>query len=320
LSASSADDRPTRTARIYSGVFPIAPTPFLTDESIDEAGQRRVIDFMIDAGVDGICILANYSEQFSLTDAERDRLLDLCMEQAAGRVPIIVTTSHYSTRVAAERSRRAQDAGAAMVMLLPPYHGATLRAEAEGIRRFFAEIANQIEIPIMIQDAPISGTPLPADLLASMAIDIPLVQYLKVESANAAAKLARVVELAGDACPGPFDGEEGITLIPDLQAGATGTMTSAMIPDAIVEIMRRWGSGDRQGARDVWEQWLPMIHYENRQCGLRATKVLMAEGGIIASEATRSPFGPLPPAIRVGLLDHARRRNPLVLRWRSDTQ
>ena len=302
---------------IYRGVFPIAPTPFHPDETIDEESQRRVIDFMIDAGVDGICILANYSEQFALTDAERDRLLAVCIEQADGRVPVIVTTSHYSTRIAAERSRAAQEAGAAMVMLMPPYHGATLRAEVEGIRAFFAGVAERIDIPIMIQDAPMSGTPLPAELLARLAREIPQVQYLKVESAQAAAKLERVVALAGDACPGPFDGEEGITLIPDLEAGATGTMPSAMVPEVIGEIIHRWHNGDREGAREVWEAWLPMIHFENRQCGLRATKVLMAEGGVIASETTRAPFGPLPALTRAGLLEHARRREPLVMRWRE---
>jgi 4-hydroxy-tetrahydrodipicolinate synthase len=303
---------------VYRGVFPIAPTPFHPDESIDEEGQRRVIDFMVDAGVDGICILANYSEQFALTDAERDRLQTICIEQVAGRVPVIVTTSHYSSRIAAERSRSAQDAGAAMVMVMPPYHGATLRAEAEGIRAFFATVAGRIDIPIMIQDAPMSGTPLPADLLARLATEIPQVQYLKVESAQAASKLAQVIALAGDACPGPFDGEEGITLIPDLEAGATGTMPSAMIPEVIGEIIHRWHEGDRDGARALWESWLPMIHYENRQCGLRATKVLMAEGGVISSETTRAPFSPLPAHIREGLLAHARRRNPLVLRWSKD--
>jgi 4-hydroxy-tetrahydrodipicolinate synthase len=303
-------------APIYAGVFPIAPTPFFPDESIDEEGQRRSIDFLIDAGVDGICILANYSEQFSLTDAERDRLLHLCIEQAAGRVPTIVTTSHYSARIAAERSRAAQDAGAKMVMLLPPYHGATLRATEADIVRFFTTVADAIDIPIMIQDAPISGTTLSAELLARLALEIPLVQYLKVESPQAAAKLERVVALAGAACPGPFDGEEGITLIPDLEAGATGTMPSAMIPEAVGEVVHRWNDGDHDGARAVWEAWLPMIHFENRQCGLRATKVLMAEGGIIASDATRAPLGPLPPLARAGLLEHARRRDPLVLRWR----
>jgi len=299
----------------YRGVFPIAPTPFRPDESVDEVGQRRVLDFMIDAGVDGICILANYAEQFALTDAERDSLQMTCLDHVAGRVPVIVTTSHYSIRVAAERSRAAQDAGAAMVMLMAPYHGATLRVETEGLRRFFGGVAEAVDIPVMIQDAPMSGTSLPASLLAELAIEIPNVQYLKVESPRAATKLEQVVALAGDACPGPFDGEEGITLIPDLEAGATGTMPSAMIPEIHGQVMRHWFAGEREKARDLWEAWLPMIHYENRQCGLRATKVLMAEGGIIGSETTRAPFGPLPATIRDGLLDHARRRNPLIMRW-----
>ncbi len=302
----------------YSGVFPIAPTPFHRDETIDEDGQRRALDFLIDAGVDGICILANYSEQFSLTDAERDRLQAICLEQVDGRVPVIVTTSHYSARIAAERSRAAQDAGAAMVMLMPPYHGATLRVELDGLRRFFTTVAEASDIPIMIQDAPMSGTSMPADFLAQLAIEIPNVQYLKVESHQAASKLERVIDLAGEDCPGPFDGEEGITLIPDLEAGATGTMPSAMIPDVIGEIVHGWLDGDEERARTIWEAWLPMIHYENRQCGLRATKVLMAEGGIIASETTRAPFSPLPATIREGLLNLTRRRDPLVLRWAGE--
>jgi 4-hydroxy-tetrahydrodipicolinate synthase len=303
---------------VYAGVFPIAPTPFQPDEAFDEASQRRAIDFLVDAGVDGICILANYAEQFSLTDAERDRAMAVCLDQVAGRVPVIVTTSHFSERVAAERSRAAQEAGAAMVMLMAPYHGATLRVETEGLKRFFSTVAEAIDIPIMIQDAPMSGTPLSATLLADLAQSIPLVQYLKVESPRAADKLRAVVQLAGDACPGPFDGEEGITLIPDLEAGATGTMPSAAVPDALVEVLRRWRAGDRDGARDLWERWLPMIHYENRQCGLLATKVLMQEGGIIASETVRAPLAPLSPMIREGLLAHAHRRDPLVLRWGKD--
>src|SRR4026208_2565385 len=80
----------------FAGVFPIAPTPFTAAQDLDLDGQRRVLDCMIDQGVDGICILANYSEQFLLTDAERTTLLDLCLSHVAGRVPVIVTCSHYS--------------------------------------------------------------------------------------------------------------------------------------------------------------------------------------------------------------------------------
>ena len=109
-----------------SGAFPIAPTPFTENGDLDLDGQRRVLDCMVDQGVDGICILANYSEQFLLSDEERDALLELCLAHVAGRVPVIVTCSHFSTRIAAERARKAHKAGAAMVMLMPPYHGAGL--------------------------------------------------------------------------------------------------------------------------------------------------------------------------------------------------
>ena len=107
----------------FTGVFPIAPTPFTESGELDLAGQRRVLDCMIEQGVDGICILANYSEQFLLSDDERNALLDVCLTHVAGRVPVIVTCSHFSTRIAEERARLAEAAGAAMLMLMPPSTG-----------------------------------------------------------------------------------------------------------------------------------------------------------------------------------------------------
>src|SRR6187549_2376100 len=87
--------------RPYSGVFPVAPTPFSPSGDVDFDGQRRVLDCMVDQAVDGLCILANFSEQFLLTDDERGRLTELCLSRVAGRVPVIVTISHFSTRIAA---------------------------------------------------------------------------------------------------------------------------------------------------------------------------------------------------------------------------
>lgn len=303
------------TDKVYAGVFPIAPTTFRDDGELDLESQKRAIDFMIDAGVDGICILANFSEQFAITDAERDRLTPFIIDHVAGRVPVIVTTSHFSSQIAAERSRRAQEAGAAMVMLMPPYHGATIRVDETGILEFFKRVAAAIDIPIMLQDAPVSGTPLSAAFLARLAKEIELLQYFKIEVPFAAAKLRELIRLAGAHVPGPFDGEESITLIPDLDAGATGTMPSATIPDILRRVMDLWFAGDRDAAVALYEPYLPLINYENRQCGLRACKVLMKEGGIIASEATRHPVPPLAKPTRAGLLDLARRLDPLILNW-----
>ena len=301
--------------RPYSGVFPIAPTPFTEAGDLDLDGQRRVLDCMIDQGVDGICILANYSEQFLLTDAERDTLTELCLGHVAGRVPVIVTTSHFSTRIAAERARKAAAAGAQMLMLMPPYHGTGLRADETGMIEHFARVAEAAGIPIMVQDAPLSGVPLPVPFLVRLAREVPLVRYVKIAVPGAAAKLRGLIEAGGGAIEGPFDGEESITLMADLDAGATGTMSSALLPDLIKPVVEHHRAGRRAEAAAAYARILPLINYENRQCGLRAAKTVMAEGGVIASDAVRHPLEPLHPATRAGLLEIARELNPLALRW-----
>ena len=146
----------------YKGVFPVVPTVFDGEGRLDLEGQKRAVDFMIDAGSHGLCILANFSEQFVLTDAERDLILDVVLKHVDGRVPVIVTTSHFASHICAERSLRAQQAGASMVMVMPPYFGATIRVGEKGIYEFFQTVSNTISIPIMIQDAPLAGTPLSA--------------------------------------------------------------------------------------------------------------------------------------------------------------
>ena len=299
----------------YRGVFPVVPTTFTDDGELDLQSQRRCIDFMIDAGSNGLAILANFSEQFVLCDEERETLTEAILDHVDGRVPVIVTTTHTSTRVCAQRSRRAQEAGASMVMVMPPYHGATIRMGEPAIFAFFETLSDAIDIPIMIQDAPVSGTPLSAALLARMATQIENVAYFKIETAGAAAKLREILRLGGDAIEGPWDGEEAITLLPDLDAGATGSMTGGGYPDGIRTIVDPYFAGRREEAIAAYARWLPLINYENRQCGLLACKALMKEGGVIASEAPRHPIAPLHPETRAGLLETARRLDPLVLRW-----
>ena len=299
----------------YSGVFPVAPTPFTAAGDLDLEGQRRVLDCMLDQGVDGICVLANYSEQFLLTDHERDTLTDLCLSHVAGRSPVIVTCSHFSTQIAVERGRKAAAAGASMLMLMPPYHGAGLRVDENGIFEHFARVAEAASVPIMVQDAPLSGVHLSVPFLVRLARKIPLVRYFKIEVPGAAGKLRNLRQAGGDTIEGPFDGEESITLMADLDAGATGTMPSALLPDLIKPVLAHHRAGRRPEAAAAYARILPLINYENRQCGLRAAKTVMAEGGVIGSDAVRHPLEPLHPATRAGLLEIARELEPLALRW-----
>jgi 2-keto-3-deoxy-L-arabinonate dehydratase len=302
-------------SRPYRGVFPVAPTIFDDRGELDLEGQRRCIDFMIDAGSHGICILANFSEQFVLTDAERESVMHKVLEHVAGRVPVIVTTSHFSSAICAARSRQAQEAGAAMVMVMPPYHGATFRVAEKAIVEFFRTLNSAIRIPIMIQDAPVAGTPLSVELLARLAGEFENIRYFKIEVPMAAAKLRSLIEAGGKAIEGPWDGEEAITLMADLDAGATGAMTGGGYPDGIRQIIDPYLAGRRDEAKAAYARWLPLINYENRQCGLVTAKVLMHAGGVIGSETVRHPLQPLHPATRAGLLELARDLDVMALRW-----
>ncbi|RDJ97650.1 dihydrodipicolinate synthase family protein [Paraburkholderia lacunae] len=299
----------------YQGVFPVAPTIFTEDGALDLDGQRRCLDFMIDAGSQGICIHANYSEQFALGDDERELITRTTLEHVAGRVPVIVTTSHFSSRICAERNRHAQALGAAMVMVMPPYHGATFRVSEAQIQAFFEEVTGGLDIPLMIQDAPASGTTLSAPFLAKLARQIEALSYFKIETAGAASKLRELIALGGEAIEGPWDGEEGITLLADLDAGATGAMTGGGYPDGIRQITDAYFAGNRDEACTQYARWLPLINYENRQAGFLTAKALMMAGGVIACDKARAPWPELHPQVRAGLLEVARWLDPLVLRW-----
>lgn len=299
----------------YRGIFPVAPTTFTESGALDLASQKRCLDFMIDSGVDGLCILANFSEQFLLSDDEREVLTRTALEHVAGRVPVIVTTTHFSTTVCIERSRRAQAMGAAMLMVMPPYHGATFRVPEAKIFEFYAQLSDSVSIPIMVQDAPASGTVLSAAFLAKMATEIEQLSYFKIETPGAASKLRELIRLGGEAIEGPWDGEEAITLLADLDAGATGAMTGGGFADGIRPIIEAHRNGHADEAFTLYQRWLPLINHENRQAGFLAAKALMKEGGVIACDAPRHPWPSMHPEVRRGLLDIARRLDPLVLRW-----
>lgn len=298
----------------WEGIWPVAPTPFHQDGRLDLDGMRRVLDCTIDQGATGICILANYSEQFLLADEERETLTQLSLDHVAGRVPVIVTISHFATRIAVERAARAKAQGATAVMMMAPYHGATLRGTAQQTFEQFAAVG-EVGIPIMIQDAPMSGVDLSVPLLVRMAREIEMVKLFKIECPQAAAKLRELIADGGDAIEAPMDGEEAITLLADLDAGATGSMTSASIVDQIKPVLELWAAGDRAAATDAYARVLPFVNHENRQGGFRTAKALMVEGGVIASDACRHPIPAMHPDTRRMTIDLARRLDPVVLRW-----
>jgi 4-hydroxy-tetrahydrodipicolinate synthase len=204
-----------------------------------------------------------------------------------------------------------------MIMLMPPYHGALLKASEEEIFTQLSRISENINLPIMIQDAPLSGVALSVEFLAKLANEIANVSYFKIEVPGTAKKLRALIKVAGDSIVGPFDGEEAITLVADLQSGATGTMSSAMYPELLKPIITAYSGGDIDSAHIYYNQILPLINYENRQCGLQGTKFIMKSGGVIRSDTVRHPLSSIDQSTRTELLRLAHEHNLIALRWGS---
>jgi 2-keto-3-deoxy-L-arabinonate dehydratase len=156
---------------------------------------------------------------------------------------------------------------------------------------------------------------LSAQQIVRLARELAELRYFKIEMPQTAAKLRALIVEGGDLIEGPFDGEEGITLMADLNAGATGSMTSAMIPDLVRPVIVDHREGRIDSAKARYRAILPAINFENRQCGWRSAKIAMKAGGVIKSDHVRHPTKPVHPDTAVELLDLLRELDPIVLRW-----
>ena len=295
-------------------MWPVAPTPFHNNGEVDYDGMGRVLECMIEQKVQGICILANYSEQFLLSDDEREKLTKLCMKKIDGRVKTIVTVSHFATDIVRPRAELAKSLGADIIMMMPPYHGSLLKGNPDQIFEQFNEIS-KVGIPIMIQDAPLSGIELSVPLLTKMINEIEQLTCFKIESANAASKIRALIKNCSSRLDAPFDGEESITLYADLEAGISGSMSSALLPEKIAPVIDQFWNNEKDKAEEVYNGILPLINFENRQCGFRATKTVMKEGGVIKSDFCRDPIKPLDLDTKNLLLNFAKRYDLLTYKW-----
>jgi 4-hydroxy-tetrahydrodipicolinate synthase len=278
--ASGANNR-------FRGVFAIPPTPFDDAGNVDEASLRRCVDFCVEAGAHGILAPVNASESIALTDAERLRVADILVEQAAGRVPVVVGVSGASTAASVLYARAAVRSGADAVMAMPPY---VKHPPADEISDFYAVVARAAQgLPVWIQDyvAPV-GTPMSASLLVRLLQEIPGVDYLKEETALAPQMMSQVRELAGASLRGVMGGMAGRYLLEEYRRGACGTMPACEVADVHVQVWDALERGDAEEARRLHTRLLPLLNYE-AMYSFTIYKEVLVRRGVIASARTRVP-------------------------------
>jgi dihydrodipicolinate synthase/N-acetylneuraminate lyase len=279
------------------GIFPILVTPFDKQERIDTDSLRNLVDFTIEAGVHGLGIALG-SEILKLTEAERDLVITTVVDQARGRVPIVVNTGAQASVTAAFYSRRAVELGATAVMCMPPSP-----VTGTETRSYFQAISDAISVPIFVQDT--LTTPVSAAVIRQMADENEHVRYAKIESPPQPAQVQAAVAASGGRVT-IFGGAGGTFLIEELRRGSVGTMPWPSQPRAFVRIWDLWQAGQQREATALHErEILPLAHLSvaGLRVGHTMHKEVLRRQGVIATSVVRGPADPLDDLTRRELDD-----------------
>lgn len=276
---------------VLTGVFNITPTPFHPDGALDLDSLTRLTAFTRDAGVQGMTILGVLGEADKLTERERDTVIETTIAAAGRDFPICVGTTHAGTDGCIAFSRRAQELGAAAVMVAPPK---LARSNDAALHRHYVAVAEALDIPVVVQDFPpaVGGILMSAELIGGLAKASPKLTHLKLEDDPSPQKVSQV--LAVNPAVKIMGGLGGMMFLEELRHGAIGTMTGFAFPEILVAIHRAWSAGDRDRATAIFYKYCPLIRFENQpRINLALRKHIYHRRGVIASPRVRAPFAPV---------------------------
>jgi 2-keto-3-deoxy-L-arabinonate dehydratase len=281
-----------------AGLVPLLATPFTDDGALDVPSLRRLVEFQLGCGVDGLAVFGMASEGFALTVAERRRILHEVTTVAAGAVPVVAGVNATSLATAREQAEDAVAGGAVSLMVLPPY----LAKPSPGqLVDFYGPLGETCDAELMVQDAPgVTGVSMPATLIHDLS-KLDGVTSVKVEAQPTAPKIASVL----DGVPDGFavlGGQNAFFLLEELSRGAVGTMPAGEFADRLRLVLDAYSAGDRAAARTEFDRLLPLIRF-GMQPGIAwaVHKEVLVRRGVIAGAAVRLPAAPLDRGSRADL-------------------
>ncbi|WP_062217634.1 dihydrodipicolinate synthase family protein [Streptomyces sp. NBRC 109706] len=283
---------------LVHGLAPILATPFASDGSLDLPSLRRVVEFNLVSGVDGLAVSGMASETFALTADERARVLREVVDVAAGAVPVVAGVNATSTVTAVEQARAAAADGAAALMVLPPY---MVKPTPAQLVDFYADVAAATDCEVMVQDAPgVTGVTMAPATLARLG-ELPGVTSVKVEAPPTPAKVTAVVDTVGEEFA-VLGGMNAQFCLDEYARGAIGTMPACEFPDLLRPVLDDWAAGRRAEAREGFARLLPLVLHGLQQGWAWAIhkEVLLARG-LIADATVRAPARPLDAPTRAAL-------------------
>src|ERR687895_2041038 len=287
----------------FHGVLPALITPFSEDgDAIDTRSLATIVDRLIDAGVAGLVPGGSTGEFTTLSHAERRELVEATVEAAAGRVPVVAGTGALTTGETVELSVHAQQAGAAAVMIVPPFYDPLSWRE---LLAHYTAVAEAIDIPIMYYNLPsASGVTLDAAQYGELQ-RVAGVTCLKDTGGDAVA----ATELIQTDGPTLLNGWDTLTFAA-LAAGVRAVVwgTASIIPAQCVELHRLLiDDPDLPAARRLWARLWPLCRFLESQSYSAAVKAACRLAGDTTGPV-RAPLLPLDDEATAELavmLDHA---------------
>lgn len=244
------------------GAFTAIITPMQADGSVDYEGFRKLIRLQLEAGINGLVPLGTTGETPTLERDEQDRLIAIAMEEAGGKVPVIVGVGSNSTAHTIHNARRAQELGADAILVVTPYYN---KPTNEGIYRHFAAVAEATDVPIVVYN--IAGRTAKNIDVATMdrLSQIPSVVAVK-EASGDIAQMGDIISTVASARrkEGKYfavlSGDDAFTL-PLAALGGDGVISvvSNLVPRRIVELCRACREGKFEEARRLHYELLPLF-------------------------------------------------------------
>lgn len=273
------------TESALAGVLPILPTIFTDRGAIDEAGTRRVLEYVVDAGASGIVFPGLASEYDTLSKEERLHMTAQVGQWVDGRIDFVVGASAATTQDAAAYAQAGARAGAAAAMILTPH---AMANDLASMAAFFRDVHADAGIAIMLQNAPAPmGIGLALDRVAVLAREVDGIRYVKEEAPPSGQRITELSELAGDALDAVFGGAGARYVIDELTRGARGTMPACEITELHVAMYDHFVAGRTGQARDLFERTLPLLNMQ-AIFRWRLTKAVLQRRGLIDSAHVRA--------------------------------
>ena len=276
----------------FSGVIPILATPFFDDETLDLDSWTRLLEFMVRLGVDGVTIIGVLGESNRLMDHEREALIAQAVKVVAGRIPIVVGTSHSGTQAGKYLAARAAELGADAVMITP---GKENVPSDERIIDAYKRIAEGLTIPIVLQDHPASSeVHMSAPLILRLLREIPAIQCIKAEAVPTAPKMRQILDGMGEKRIPILTGLGALYAPFDLEAGSAGFNTGFAFPEVLMAMVTAAKTQDWPRVHALYARFAALIVFE-QQPGVAVRKEILRRRGLLTSARARHPGASITP-------------------------